>query len=190
MKISSFLNEYNPSDNYRVDKKQEGADNDKFFKLLRKHMGIDVLVKDTRNNSYDTKIIPNEKYTGDFFPKDRPTTIEIKNERTFRETGRIGIEFERRGMGGRGDFEPSGISVSQAEYYMFAIWKKDESQLPDYCFIKTSELKSMIAAKQYSFIGKHRGEIDSNNYIFEGSVILPRMSRIKNTKDGFQVVKG
>lgn len=114
------------------------------------------LLKIGKTNAYDLAM---EKISnGKVF------TFEIKEDFTHARTGNIGVEFESWG-------KLSGISVSQADYYVFKVHNSDNTS--KVWIIRTDTLKEMINSKLYSRIitGGDFGS-DSKNYLFEDTVFF------------------
>lgn len=89
--------------------------------------------------------------------------FEVKEDFTHARTGNIGVEYSCRN-------KPSGISTSQADYYVFKVHNADGSFSIQ--MIQTAKLKQLIERVAY-----HRtvngGDIGSNsmNYLFHDFVI-------------------
>lgn len=83
--------------------------------------------------------------------------IEVKEDFTCYKTGNIGLEFHCRE-------KPSGISVSEANLYVFKVHAPHGIR---YIFIKTCVLRDMIERKMYHRVvnGGDRGS-NSLNYLF------------------------
>ena len=104
-----------------------------------------------RTNAYDLKL---ESMLGKIF------TVEIKEDFKCYETGNIGIEFECRG-------KQSGISVTQADYYLYKVHTPLEGRI-EYRWIRTSKLKRIIEDTSIDRLIVSGGDKDSNsmNYLF------------------------
>jgi hypothetical protein len=117
-----------------------------------------------KTNAYDLKI---ESMTGKVF------TVEIKEDFSCYKTGNIGVEFECRG-------KPSGISVSQADYYIYKVHTPLGGAV-DYRWIRTSKLKSIIADETIERRIVSGGDKDSNsmNYLFRYyGTFFPKSTRL------------
>jgi len=90
--------------------------------------------------------------------KGEKITIEVKEDFLCENTGNVGLEFECRG-------KPSGIAVSQADFYIYKIHTKDFGV--QFVVFKTFILKEMVAKKLYFRIvnGGDEGS-NSMNYLF------------------------
>lgn len=113
------------------------------------------LFKIGKTNAYDLAM---EKANGKIY------TFEIKEDFAHARTGNIGVEFESWG-------KLSGISVSQADYYVFKVHNSDKTS--KVWLIRTDTLKEMIRCGMYSRIitGGDVGS-DSKNYLFEDSIFF------------------
>lgn len=118
-------------------------------------------VSDCRDNRYDLMM---ENSSG------HPVTFEVKEDFTHARTGNIGVEFECRG-------KPSGISVCQADFYVYKVHNSDNTTCV--YLIRKSKLQKMIADKLYHRI-VNGGDIGSNsmNYLFKDSVFYAQARRI------------
>lgn len=99
------------------------------------------------------------KYDILFKTNTRLLKFEVKEDFTCEKTGNVGVEFECRG-------KPSGIQVSEADFYIYKV----HSQYGDvrYFLCSTKCLKKMIADKEYFRIvtGGDPGS-NSKNYLFK-----------------------
>lgn len=86
------------------------------------------------DNKYDIKA---------FFGHNQTKTFEIKADKMVQWTGNVGIEFFNRG-------KKSGISVSQADYYVYHLTEAKNKK--SIYIIPTQELKSLIKKNQYDRI--------------------------------------
>jgi hypothetical protein len=112
-------------------------------------------LNDNNDNRYDIKM---ELANG------KPFTIEIKEDFTCARTGNVGVEFSCRG-------KPSGIEVSQADFYMYKVHvTKNIQRLYS---IKTEKLKKMIEEEKYFRI-VNGGDPGSNSmcYLFKLDTII------------------
>ena len=105
------------------------------------------------DNKYDFKTIINNK----------PFTFEVKEDFTCERTGNVGLEYESWAR-------PAGISVSQADYYIYKIHTQNGIKV---VLFRTTTLKNMVANKEYFRIvcGGDKGS-NSMNYLFKLDVIL------------------
>jgi hypothetical protein len=115
-----------------------------------------TLVKIGRTNAYDLAM--QKKNSKKVF------TFEIKEDFTHARTGNIGVEFESWGR-------LAGISVSQADYYVFRVHNSDKTS--KVWIIRTETLKQIINEKLYSriVVGGDKGS-NSKNYLFKDSVFF------------------
>lgn len=153
MKTHSF---YNFREDLPIAEKTE----DEVCALLEKTFGM-TLVERCHDNKYDIKM---NTQSG------KPVTFEVKEDFTHARTGNIGLEFESWNR-------PAGISVCQADYYIYKVHNSDNSIYT--IIIKTETLKKMIADKLYSRI-VCGGDIGSNskNYLFKDTVFYKYSRRI------------
>lgn len=112
-------------------------------------------------NKYNANIIGFEdsnKYDILAEMKGKEFTFEIKEDLMCEKTGNVSLEFEYRG-------KPSGISVSQADFYIYKIHAKDGIK---YVLHPTGVLKKMVEDKLY-FRVVSGGDPGSNtmNYLFK-----------------------
>lgn len=121
-------------------------------RLLNKVYNLS-LVKTRNDNKYDLRMV---NHKGEF-------TFEVKEDFTHARTGNIGLEYECRG-------KPSGINVSQADYYIYKIHNSDNTV--EFYMFRTSVLKELIADKKYFRI-VNGGDIGSNslNYLFKDYIL-------------------
>ena len=94
-------------------------------------------------------------------------TFEIKEDFMCQFTGNVAVEFASRG-------KPSGIEVSNADYYVYVIHSKsDGKKIVEYLLYRTSELKRMIEDNLYFRIVSG-GDPGSNtkNYLFSHDVFV------------------
>ena len=91
--------------------------------------------------------------------KGKRITVEVKEDFTCEKTGNVGLEYECRG-------KDSGISCSQADFYVYKIHQPDH-QIKFY-MMKTSDLKKLIKNRFYHRV-VNGGDPGSNsmNYLFE-----------------------
>jgi hypothetical protein len=100
-------------------------------------------VADLLEKIYNAKILNFEdtnKYDILAQIKDRQFTVEVKDDYIAERTGNIAIEYSSRG-------KPSGISVTQSDYYIYKINREIEKS---YIYIiKVSKIKEMISNNLY-----------------------------------------
>jgi len=101
------------------------------------------------DNKYDILI----KYKG------KEAKVEVKEDFTCKKTGNIGVEFSCRG-------KPSGISVSEADFYIYKA--HEPTNEIHFYMMKTKNLKKLIKNKLYKRI-VNGGDRYSNslNYLFD-----------------------
>jgi len=131
----------------------------KDFPIAQKteHEVADLLVK-----LYNADIISFEKTNKyDILAKihQKEYKFEVKEDFTCQKTGNVGLEFACRG-------KPSGIQVSQADFYIYKIHAPDG--IIRYFLLQTIILKDMIKNEQYFRIvnGGDEGS-NSMNYLFK-----------------------
>jgi hypothetical protein len=92
-------------------------------------------------------------------------TIEVKHDMMHTKTGNIGVEFHSWQ-------KPSGIAVTEATYWCFALHD-------GFWIVATDKLKQMIADKKYFRIatGGDAGS-DTQMYLFKGDWLKKRMTQI------------
>jgi hypothetical protein len=85
--------------------------------------------------------------------------IEIKEDFTCERTGNVGLEYFCRG-------KPSGISVSQADFYIYKLHTKNFGIV--YVMHSVAKLRKMIEDKKYFWVvnGGDKGS-NSMNYLFK-----------------------
>jgi hypothetical protein len=121
--------------------------------LLEKQYGAKILsFEDT--NKYDILVLI----------KGKKIKIEIKEDFTGETTGNVGLEFSCRG-------KPSGIEVSEADYYIYKLHTMDYGI--QYVLHSTAALKKMIANGEYFRIvnGGDKGS-NSMNYLFKYNMFV------------------
>jgi hypothetical protein len=150
-----------PNYNYKQDKPIADETEKQVAEILRATYNA-VILDYGHTNKYDIKARVNGKVF----------TFEVKEDFTCERTGNVGVEFECRG-------EPSGISVSKADFYIYKIHSKYGIKFYLY---KTSQLKAMITDGLF-FKTVNGGDVGSNsmNYLFDydtftkhGKCIFPR----------------
>jgi hypothetical protein len=96
--------------------------------------------------------------------EDKLIRIEVKEDFMCEKTGNVGLEYECRG-------KPSGLAVSEADYYIYKLHTKDHGIV--YVRHSTAKLKEMIEKKLYSRIvnGGDKGS-NSMNYLFKYAVFI------------------
>lgn len=99
-------------------------------------------------------------------------TIETKEDFTCERTGNVGVEYHCRG-------KPSGISVSQADFYYYKI--HEPGGIISLYKIPTAELKAMIAQRLYcrDITGGDPGS-NSKNYLFRLPIIKQHFTFVCN----------
>ena len=116
---------------------------------------MDIKTLEMRNdNKYDLLVE---------MPSKKQVTIEIKEDFSCQRTGNVGVEYECRG-------KPSGISVSQAGFYLYKVHEPSgEKRL---YIIQTENLKKMIKEHKWfrEVCGGDPGS-NSRNYLFKLDVI-------------------
>ena len=160
-----ITNESDKAVNYDYTKDKPIADKTELevANLIEKSTGY-KLEAQRKDNKYDLKFSKVDKDNNKWVFR-----VEVKEDFTCERTGNIGLEFECRN-------KPSGIAVSQAEYYCYKIHESKE--VIGIYLIKTKVLKSLIADKRY-----HRivvgGDLDSNskNYLFKLDIIKANTER-------------
>lgn len=95
-------------------------------------------------------------------PNGKTIRIEVKEDFTCKRTNRIGLEFENRK-------KPSGISVSQADFYLYKIHCPDG--VIRFYAISTKKLKSLVRNKAYVRIVYGGDDKAALNYLFDFSVV-------------------
>lgn len=92
-------------------------------------------------------------------------TIELKHDMMHTKTGNIGVEFHSWQ-------KPSGIAVTEATYWCFALHD-------GFWIVATDKLKQMIADRQYFRIATG-GDAGSNTqmYLFKGDWLKARMKQL------------
>lgn len=86
------------------------------------------------------------------------TYIEVKSDRNTSKTGNICIEFES-------NYEPSGISITKADYYFYMVEGEDCNYL-----IPVDDIKDMIQQNLYHSQRKLGHKLLSNCYLFDRSL--------------------
>jgi len=109
-----------------------------------------TFLEDCDNNAYDLKMKTNNG---------SELTVEVKEDFSCERTGNVGVEYECRG-------KPSGISVSQADVYLYKV--HEPSRRIGLYVIPTKNLKKMIERQEY-FRVVNGGDPGSNsmNYLFK-----------------------
>jgi hypothetical protein len=107
---------------------------------------------------YDLKIIN---------PKGEVKTIEIKEDFYCKKSGNIAVEYY-------GKNKLSGISVSEADIWIYKVHLKDKIEL---LFIKPIDLKKIINEKKYFKDLKNVGDGNASCYLFKYNV-LKNISRV------------
>lgn len=111
-------------------------------------------IEHNNDNKFDLKVT---------FLDGTKITIEIKEDFTCQRTGNVGLEYECRG-------KASGISVSQADVYLYKI--HEPSGEITFWMIKTETLKKLIESQAFHriVVGGDAGS-NSKNYLFKLDVI-------------------
>ena len=101
--------------------------------------------------------------------------FELKGDYQFAKTGNIAIEYESR-------LEPSGISVTRADYYIYHVFLEDDYSI-DF-LMPVGKLKNLVSEKKYTKI-VNGGDSGSNTkfYLFPLDVIRPISKIMKLTLD-------
>jgi hypothetical protein len=96
--------------------------------------------------------------------REREIKVEVKEDFTCEKTGNVGLEYACRG-------KPSGIAVSEADFYIYKLHTKDFGI--QYILHPVHLLKRMIAEKQYFRIvnGGDKGS-NSMNYLFKYKIFV------------------
>ena len=119
-------------------------------------------VAEILENNYNYEILEtNDDNKYDLLLKDnydKEFTVEIKEDFMCKHTGNVALEFKSRG-------KLSGINVSESDYYIYAIHRKDDVE---YWSFETSALKEAIENNDYFRI-VNGGDKGSNtmNYLFK-----------------------
>lgn len=104
--------------------------------LLEKYFPIKILSEGNSDSKWDFKAL---------WQGSKIFTIEHKEDMMAKKTGNIAVEYQSRGS-------PSGISVSEADYYMYRVHTREGKR---YFMIRTDKLKDII--KQEFYIRKVTG---------------------------------
>jgi len=101
------------------------------------------------DNRYDIKAFINNGWF----------TFEVKEDFTCERTGNVGVEYSCRG-------KPSGIAVSQADFYIYKIHSQEQGIV--FLIFSTKHLKALVDEKLYfrTVNGGDAGS-DSLNYLFK-----------------------
>jgi penicillin-binding protein-related factor A (putative recombinase) len=91
--------------------------------------------------------------------------FEVKEDFTCKRTGNVGMEIKCRG-------KPSGIMISEADFYIYKIHTVDGIK---FFIFKTSALKKMIDNREF-FTAVNGGDKDSGsiNYLFRYATFIRR----------------
>jgi hypothetical protein len=116
---------YNFNQDLPIAKKSE----EEVASILQKNHDA-VIVSYENTNKFDIQA----KIKGKFY------TFEVKEDFTCERTGNVGVEFECRG-------KLSGISVSQADFYVYKIHSAKHGII--FRYMRTATLKKMIADNKY-----------------------------------------
>jgi hypothetical protein len=113
-----------------------------------------VIMEHSNHNRYDLLV----KIKG------LPVTFEVKEDFMCKQTGNVSLEYECRG-------KPSGVSVSEADYYIYIIHTKDDEV--EYVMFKTGDLKDKITSKMYfrDITGGDKGS-NTKNYLFKYDIFI------------------
>lgn len=133
--------------------------------ILEKAYGLKIHTANNKDNRYD---ILGENKLGSKF------TFEVKEDFTCERTGNVGLEFECRG-------KPSGIAVSQAEFYIYKLHTPKDGI--EFYLFNTNFLKRMVEEERYFRIvnGGDEGS-NSMNYLFKLDVFRKFGKRIASIK--------
>jgi len=101
--------------------------------LSKKGFYADIVEPNNKDNKFDFII----KY----FPKNnnhiiRQSSFELKDDFLTKDTGNLFVEYYCNG-------KPSGISISNADFYVFSV-RKTDIRKADIFIIKTTKLKELI----------------------------------------------
>ena len=132
--------------------------------MLRKKYGAIILEDSNNDNRYDIRAVI----------QGREITIEVKEDFTCKKTGNVGLEYSCRG-------KFSGISVSQADYYIYKLHTRSSGI--QYFLHRTSTLKQLIESKLY-FREVNGGDKGSNslNYLFKYELFIQHGSLLPLTR--------
>ncbi len=121
--------------------------------------GWKTLGRGGKSNKFDLLIQTNK----------RQIKVEAKQDFTCKKTGNVGLEYHCRG-------KPSGINVTESDYYVYTIHRKNEIV---FRIAKTEVLKYMVENNLYHrwVNGGDKGS-DSLNYLFTYNVFCTGSSRI------------
>jgi hypothetical protein len=131
---------------------------------LAKVYGVTILDNENKDNKYDILAL----YKGSHIK------FEVKEDFICERTGNVGLEFSCRG-------KPSGIQVSEADYYIYKLHTASGIQ---FWIHKTDALKKMIADNLFFRIvnGGDPGS-DSMNYLFKYCIFIRTGKRLYFTLD-------
>lgn len=122
---------------------------------------------DNRDSRYDFSMAV---YNGNISREKVVVTVEVKEDQRCSETGNVGVEYRCCG-------EPSGINVSEADFYVYHVHTGMEPDDRVSLLIRTEDLKKAIADRAYfrtatSF--RDGPDRPADNYLFK----LPVMKSI------------
>lgn len=130
---------------------------------------VGELIQDTYDNMQVLDFNNDGRYDIRVRIDDEIITIEVKEDFMCEKTGNVSLEFESRG-------KPSGISVSEADYYVYKIHRLGKLF---YVFIRTRYLKEAISNHEYHRVvnGGDRGS-NTMNYLFKYEKFIRKSSNI------------
>lgn len=103
---------------------------DKFYENLKTYQPFEVIASELIKEKYSVQIVAFSKDNRFDFIDSNGVSYEVKTEPTSLKTGNNFIEVFAYG-------KPSGLSVTQANYYIF-------SNTVDYYLISTDKLKELV----------------------------------------------
>lgn len=150
--------------NFRKDLKRAKDSEEEDARLLEDSYDITLLEQGNNDNKWDFAILWNGKRF----------TVEHKEDMMAKVTGNIAVEFQCRGS-------PSGISVSQADYYYYRVHTKNGIQR---YIINVSSLKELIEKKLYHRIvsGGDRGS-NTKMYLFKLDIFEKYAKELHSEED-------
>jgi hypothetical protein len=101
-------------------------------------------------------------YNGNLSREKFNVTFEVKEDQKCAETGNVGVEFRCCGR-------PSGISVSQADFYIYHVHTGESQDTTLTLLIRTENLKKAIREKKYFRIAtsfRDGRDRPADNYLF------------------------
>jgi hypothetical protein len=103
---------------------------DKFYENLKTYQPFEVIASELIKEKYNVHIVSFCNDSRFDFIDSNGVSYEVKTEPTSLKTGNNFVEFQAYG-------KPSGISVTQADYYIF-------SNTVDYYMMLTNKLKELV----------------------------------------------